>query len=454
MKRFLSAFGIALALLTGCEKESGVLIGGGSGTGGSTITYTSNDWRKVDVQSWGWDAEIVSHTCEEGKGEIRFARPIPYIISDAFEECINLQSIVLPKGVTEILSGAFYGCSNLQTILLPEGLTHIQWSAFSGCTSLREVRLPATIEYLDNWAFFGGIQTIYCAAKVPPKVQEGTFDSEDIVYVPKESLAIYQQAADWQGHNILAYDFAADKPIQEAGVKSGTYYHFCGMTDTTDDGRTVALYDSFTVEKQSDGSYLVYSFLDDGDKQNSCFIMKGEYEPLTSDSGYLGLYGDGWALLDGTYEALPDFMMYEFTLYDYVVWFGTQLPWYNDGEETYRWAWQSWFGGEEFEAWHQSENPTHETMLKHDNTPIFILCRDGIPYAFSCFVSLEVFDENDNAIGVLATTFMDKDSTISISGEGDYSGWFYIDESRSELGAKGPRPLEPAPTPKRLALHK
>jgi len=77
-------------------------------------------------------------------------------ISDyAFSWSSNLESIVIPEGVTSIGREAFYYCSNLKEITLPSTLETISTYAFYNCNGLSSITLPENLSFIDYWAFEG-----------------------------------------------------------------------------------------------------------------------------------------------------------------------------------------------------------------------------------------------------------------------------------------------------------
>ena len=64
---------------------------------------------------------------------------------NAFRNCNDITSVVLPNTVTVIDFSAFGNCSNLTSISLPSGLVSIGSGAFQYCTSLTSLTIPASV---------------------------------------------------------------------------------------------------------------------------------------------------------------------------------------------------------------------------------------------------------------------------------------------------------------------
>ena len=108
-------------------------------------------------------------------GEIELPDGIREIADNAFRECGDLLSVlipdsvtrigdfafehrgltelVIPPNVTEIGLGAFSFCGDLKTVTLPDDLRSIGTEAFYGCTSLETVIIPAEVEEIAENAF-------------------------------------------------------------------------------------------------------------------------------------------------------------------------------------------------------------------------------------------------------------------------------------------------------------
>lgn len=72
---------------------------------------------------------------------------------EAFNDCISLENISLPRSLTSIGSKAFMGCTGLKGITIPNGVTYIGSQAFSNCTRLANAKLPVSLSTFGNEAF-------------------------------------------------------------------------------------------------------------------------------------------------------------------------------------------------------------------------------------------------------------------------------------------------------------
>ena len=106
--------------------------------------------------------------------------------TEAFLECTNIKSVILPNTLTAIgtqafcLSslvsisipasvetiegGAFFRCTALQTVTFEKGskLKTVETNVFIYCTSLTSIEIPASVEEIERYAFSGctSLQTV------------------------------------------------------------------------------------------------------------------------------------------------------------------------------------------------------------------------------------------------------------------------------------------------------
>lgn len=79
--------------------------------------------------------------------------PVVAIGSMTFNNCTDLESVVLPDTIQLIDNMAFFKCSSLKHITLPEGVVMLGRSCFGGCVSLESVELPESLEIVDEFVF-------------------------------------------------------------------------------------------------------------------------------------------------------------------------------------------------------------------------------------------------------------------------------------------------------------
>ena len=106
----------------------------------------------------------------------------------------NIESVIIPKGVTSIGSYAFQYCTNLESVVLPDSITSIEVFTFSGCTSLASITLPKGITAISEYAFDGctSLESVIMSnglTSIEPYAFEGCTSLERIT-IPESVTAI------------------------------------------------------------------------------------------------------------------------------------------------------------------------------------------------------------------------------------------------------------------------
>ena len=80
---------------------------------------------------------------------------VKYIYSSAFEGCTSLTDVSFAT-TSLYLDGRyqFARCTNLETVVLPEGLTNLDLYMFEGCSKLKNITIPSTITYIADRPFW------------------------------------------------------------------------------------------------------------------------------------------------------------------------------------------------------------------------------------------------------------------------------------------------------------
>ena len=142
------------------------------------------------------------------------------ILSSVIERDIN--TIIIPDGVTTIGNFAFTDCTNLTSILIPDGVTSIGEFAFSGCTNLTSITIPNTVISIGDHAFSDNnltsiiipnsvtsigngafdcynLERITIQATTPPTLGCCAIPSNCSIFVPSESVDIYKR--EWSAYS-------------------------------------------------------------------------------------------------------------------------------------------------------------------------------------------------------------------------------------------------------------
>ncbi len=83
-----------------------------------------------------------------------FAGGISSICDYAFDNCVNLETVLLSDDATSIGAYAFRNCTSLNRVTYTNSLTTIGYGAFYNCTSLERIDIYDCLEYIDHFAFY------------------------------------------------------------------------------------------------------------------------------------------------------------------------------------------------------------------------------------------------------------------------------------------------------------
>lgn len=113
---------------------------------------------------------------------------------------VNIETFVIPNGLSFIRSGAFSGCASLLEITIPNSITSIGDYAFARCSSLTSIAIPNSVTSIGEGAFSrcSSLTSVTCEATTPPTLgSNNNLSNVTAVYVPAESVEAYKTAASW-----------------------------------------------------------------------------------------------------------------------------------------------------------------------------------------------------------------------------------------------------------------
>lgn len=145
-----------------------------------------------------------------------------------FQDCISLESIVMPNTITSIgtdniyLGYTFLNCSNLKNVKLSENLRKIPAGTFFNCFCLEQCVIPESVELIGMNAFYGaGLNEIYIPQNAKPEIMGFSAFSDN------RNLKEYQVHPDNSSYKAIdgvLYRTDGEQFILESvpGLKNGT----------------------------------------------------------------------------------------------------------------------------------------------------------------------------------------------------------------------------------------
>ena len=179
---------------------------------------------------------------------IRIPDTVTKIREDAFFNCVNLYAVILSPNTSTIEEGTFSNCESLKSIIIPEGVSIIKEDAFSG-SGLKAIDLPESLVSIKGRQFGAPLKTVISRSVTPPSVNFRIGDHERTLYVPLESIELYENTDSWGWFK--AYLPLEDAPDISIDIPDN------GDNKEPDNGDNNSV---GTLEDFNDGSKIIYDF--------------------------------------------------------------------------------------------------------------------------------------------------------------------------------------------------
>ncbi len=95
---------------------------------------------------------------------VEFLGRLSAICNSAFENCVNLSEITIPESVKSIEFWAFRNCQSLRVINIPQNVEYIGENAFASCNELKYVYYSGTEEQWNNIQIMKGNEQLDCVS--------------------------------------------------------------------------------------------------------------------------------------------------------------------------------------------------------------------------------------------------------------------------------------------------
>lgn len=192
------------------------------GASAETVVYpdTGSNGIRYDLDTGTVLGPVEANRSSIKKAEIQAevgGKEITAIDGSAFKNCLQLESVTIPRTVTSLGTLVFSGCSGLKTVELSDKLTEIPDGTFYNCGRLTSITIPEGVTKIGQKAFLGSGLT---QVTIPAKVQ--SIDEEAFAKCAGLISVVFQD-------NVSGDELSA-KVSQTTDIKAKAFSN-CGKLD-------------------------------------------------------------------------------------------------------------------------------------------------------------------------------------------------------------------------------
>ena len=96
------------------------------------------------------------------------------ICNNLFDNCLQLESLIIPDNIINIEHESFKNCLNLYNITLSNKLEYIGYRIFSGCSNLREIFIPKSLQRIEPHKYSNDEYSFLYSSIEKVEFEEGT----------------------------------------------------------------------------------------------------------------------------------------------------------------------------------------------------------------------------------------------------------------------------------------
>ena len=166
-------------------------------------------------------------------------------------ECCDINSVIVPEGITELERYCFIDCNKLKKISLPNSLTTIGANCFEWCSSLTSIIIPENVMTIGDDCFRRSGYLLAIKNPTPPTINDLSLDASATIFVPEESVNAYQTHLYWGGFTIKTLD---EFPSKQVTVDNNKYQLYEFNTNATllsgQNIKNIVIPEKFTYEEK------------------------------------------------------------------------------------------------------------------------------------------------------------------------------------------------------------